>query len=126
MVFFYQWAVKFLQGIQLVTIRIGTCFWQRSAHNLPTMTVEEYKHRWDVGTLDVEGAVAHVEGLEPVLQMLYDLLLQTIRLVVIAIPSYSAGVCIVTVPISSCKCSAVRCRVIGHSPCCLVLAVTVG
>ena len=47
---------------------------QRLTHYLPAVTVEEHEHRRYVGTLYIKGAVAHVEGLEPVLYVLHHLL----------------------------------------------------
>ena len=73
-VFVNQRTVKLSQSFQFLTLRIGGGVWQWATHNLPSMTVEQHEHRRYVGTLNIEGAVAHVEGLEPVFYILHNFL----------------------------------------------------
>ena len=99
LILFHHRAVVCTQGIQFFAVRIGRTLWQRLTHNLPAVAVEQHEHWRDVGTDDVESAITHFECLEPVLQLLHDFLLQTVGLVVVAVPSCGIGVGIVAVPV---------------------------
>ena len=91
-------TVVSLQGIQLITVGIGSGR-QRSTHDFPSVAIQQHEHGRNVGTLDVEGTVAHVKGLEPVLQLLYHLLLVAVRLIVVSVPAGGIGVDLVAVPV---------------------------
>ena len=97
-IFLHHRTVVGPQGIQFFAVGIGGGG-QRLTHNLPAVAVKQHEHRRDAGTLDIERTVTHFEGLEPVLQILYHLLFETGRHIVIAVPAGSIGVDCIAVPV---------------------------
>ena len=107
-VFLYHRTVVGPQGIQFFAVGVGAFSRQRLTHNLPAVTVEQHQNGRDISTLDVERASTHVEGLEPVLQILYHLLSNTVFfLVIIAVPSGSVGIDCIAVPTSCSQCRTI-------------------